>query len=107
MLLLSALQADDNGCTGSNRCIGKANSNEVCRDVPAPGTGYSCGCLSSSAWDAATNACAACVSIVAGTGSQGYTGDGGPAPLPRCLGRGVCQWIAQATYTLQVRLMLL
>jgi hypothetical protein len=75
--VLPRCNADDNGCAGPNPCAGKPNN--VCADVPAPGTGYTCKCPSGSALDAFTNTCAACVSVVAGTGSSGYSGDGGLA----------------------------
>jgi hypothetical protein len=70
---------DDNGCAGNKPCAGKLNSNGLCNDVPAPDTGYSCGCLGGFAWDAFTAACVACVSIVAGNEVKGYSGDGKPA----------------------------
>lgn len=46
----------------------------MCKDVPAPGTGYKCLCPAGTALEG--NVCIACVRIVAGNGSLGYSGDG-------------------------------
>jgi hypothetical protein len=58
-------------------CVGVVNSNETCVDEPAPRTGYKCTCNDGYGWDG--KACTACMSRVAGTGYEGYNGDGIPA----------------------------
>lgn len=66
------MPTDVDGCAGSNPC---GEPRDVCTDVPAPGTGFTCGCVTGLAWDGA--ACVACVSVIAGvTGEIGCSGEG-------------------------------
>jgi hypothetical protein len=52
--VLFVMPSDDNGCTlaGGDPCnsANMPNSIGTCYDVAAPGTGYTCGCITGATW---------------------------------------------------------
>jgi hypothetical protein len=77
MLLFLPAIADYDGCASAS-CTSGPNSNGACVDVAAPGTGYACVCNDGYWWNG-TACTVPCVSVLAGTGADGYSGDSGPA----------------------------
>jgi hypothetical protein len=83
LLLFLILSTEIDGCA-DNPCVNVASSTGTCFDVPAPGVGFKCKCPDELVWDG--TACSACVSVVAGTGEWGSSGDQGPATSARLFG---------------------